>query len=266
MSVLEVVMKSVEKKKQELTDLSLAMNLGGLDNLDNAHRIEITYTSNALEGNTLSAGETALVIEQGITIGGKPLKDHLEAIDHSQALNWVFDLSQQNKIPISQIDIRNLHKLVMAQSKPDIAGRYADRARFTNTDEGEYLFPSPVEVVPLMDDFAFWLETAPNMPDLAFEAHRRLVAIHPFNDGNGRTARLLMNLILLRGGYRAIAIRPSDRVAYIATLEVGHSIKNYNEFNLLLYKILERTLDLYILAAKQAQYVNQISPKTLLDK
>jgi Fic family protein len=253
MNVLETAIRCVEQKKQELNKLSLAMNTGGLDDLDNAHRIEITYTSNALEGNTLSAGETALVIEHGITIGGKPLKDHLEAINHSQALKWVFELSQHTQVSISQIDIRNLHKLVMAQSKPDIAGRYADRARFTNTDDGEYLFPSPVEITLLMDDFSFWLHTAPNIPETAFEAHRRLVAIHPFNDGNGRTARLLMNLILLRGGYRAIAIRPSDRAAYIAALENGHSTKNYNKFNMLLYKILESTLDLYIVAAKQAQ-------------
>ncbi len=253
MNVLEAVIRCVEQKKQELNKLLLEMNTDGLDDLDNAHRIEITYTSNALEGNTLSAGETALVIEHGITIGGKPLKDHLEAIDHSQALNWVFELSKHTQVSISQIDIRNLHKLVMAQSKPDISGRYADRARFTNTDEGEYLFPSPVEITPLMDDFALWLQAAPNVPDTAFEAHRRLVAIHPFNDGNGRTARLLMNLILLRAGYRAIAIRPSDRAAYIAALENGHSTKNYNKLNMLLYKILERTLDLYILAAKQAQ-------------
>jgi Fic family protein len=253
MNVLKAIKLCVEQKKQELNALCFTMNVGGLDDLERAHRIEVTYTSNALEGNTLSAGETALVIEKGITIGGKPLKDHLEAIDHAQALNWVFELSEKTKSSITQMDIRNLHKLAMAQSKPDIAGRYADRARFINTDQGEYLFPSPTEIALLMDDFSLWLQNSDNTADVAFEAHRRFVAIHPFNDGNGRTARLLMNLILLRGGYRTIAIRPIDRPAYIAALELGHSSQDYSAFNALLYQILERTLDLYIIAAKQAQ-------------
>ena len=253
MSALESIKQAVQQKKQELYNITLAMNVGGLDDLDRAHRIDITYTSNALEGNTLSAGETALVVEKGITIGGKPLKDHLEAIDHTKALDWVFELSEHPEHPITQSDIRNLHKLVVAQSNPDIAGRYADRARFVNTDKGEYFFPSPLEILPLMDDFTLWLGNEANTADSAFESHRRFVAIHPFNDGNGRTARLLMNLILLRGGYPAIAIRLSDRPAYISALELGQSHQDYSDFNLLLYTRLDRTLDLYSVAAKQAQ-------------
>ncbi len=253
MSVLETLKNSIEEKISILQKLVLSMKTDGLENLDHAHRIEITYTSNALEGNTLSAGETALVIEKGITIGGKPLKDHLEAIDHNEALSWIFELARQTENPITQIDVRNLHKLVMAQSKPEIAGRYADRARYVNTDQGEHIFPPPSAIMSLMDEFVLWLQNNPNTANIAFEAHRKLVAIHPFNDCNGRTARLLMNLILLRGGYKAIAIRPSDRPTYILALETGHSSNDYEMFNTLLYQILDNTLDLYITAAKQAK-------------
>ena len=100
----------------------------GLDNLSHSHDIELTYTSNAIEGNTLSAAETRMVIEHGITIGGKPLKDHLEAVDHFEALGYVRDLARQNA-PLRETDLRNLHRLVMQRSAPDMAGRYADQMR-----------------------------------------------------------------------------------------------------------------------------------------
>jgi len=180
--------------------------------------LELTYTSNAIEGNTLSAAETTLVIEHGITIGGKPLKDHLEAIDHFAALHYVRDLARLGT-PLGETDIRNLHRLVMLRSNPDIAGAYADQGRFVVTNSGRHAFPSPAEIPALMGDLAGWLASAPLTPGTAFVAHRRLVEIHPFNDGNGRTARLLMNLILLRGDYPPVAIRPADRPAYVGALQ-----------------------------------------------
>jgi Fic family protein len=102
--------------------------------------------------------------------------------------------------------VRNLHALVVKRSDPEIAGRYATSGRFVITDSGRHAFPSPAEVPALMGDFTAWLGPAPATPDTAFEAHRRLVDIHPFNDGNGRTARLLINLVLLRDGYPPVAV------------------------------------------------------------
>src|SRR5665213_272715 len=116
---------AIASKKAEFDRLQ-ARTLGALANLEHAHDLELTYTSNAIEGNTLSAAETALVIEQGITIGGKPLKDHLEAIDHFDALRYVRDLARE-RMPLGEGDIRNLHRLVMQRSNPEIAGRYADQ-------------------------------------------------------------------------------------------------------------------------------------------
>ena len=164
-------------------------------------------TSNAIEGNTLSAVETTLVIEKGITVGGRPLKDHLEALDHYDAIRYVRELARQTG-PLTESDVRNLHRLVTQRSSPGIAGRYADLARYVRTETGRHEFPSPADIPSLMGDFAAWLATASETIDTAFAAHRRLVNIHPFNDGNGRTARLLMNLILIRGGYPPVAVRP----------------------------------------------------------
>jgi Fic family protein len=107
--------------------------------------IELTYTSNAIEGNTLSRAETALVIEKGVAIGGKPLKDHLEALDHYDAIRYVREPARQ-KIPLTESDVRNLHRLVMQRSSPDIAGRYADLPRYVRTETGMHAFPSPAEI------------------------------------------------------------------------------------------------------------------------
>ncbi len=213
--------------------------------LEHYYDLEITYTSNAIEGNTLSAVETTLVVEQGVTISGKPLKDHLEALDHYDAIRYVRELARENTILIES-DVRNLHRLVMHRSRPDIAGRYADLARYVRTDTGQHMFPSPAEVPPLMGDFGLWLGTVSHTPEAAFAAHLRLVGIHPFNDGNGRTARLLMNLILIRGGYPPIAVRPEDRLEYIRALQKSQAGEGSQNLNELLYSRLEATLRDYL--------------------
>ena len=208
---------SIAAKKERLAELR-PLPPQALANLEHYYDIELTYTSNAIEGNTLSPVETTLVIEKGITISGKPLKDHLEALDHYDAIRYVRELARQ-ETPLTESDVRNLHKLVMQRSAPAIAGQYADLPRYVRTETGRHSFPSPAEIPALMDDFAGWLATAPNTPDSAFMAHRRLVDIHPFNDGNGRTARLLMNLVLIRGAYPPVAVRPEDRLEYIRSLQ-----------------------------------------------
>ena len=240
-------------KKWELDALRQALRPDALDGLDHVQRIDITFTSNAIEGNTLTAGETALILEKGITVAGKPLKDHLEAVDHAKALEWVLDIAQQKDAPIRETDIRNLHRLVTAQSATSIAGRYADKPRFVNTQSGAFDFPPPAEVPPLMARFCRWLAEATDDPATAFEAHLRLVTIHPFNDGNGRTARLLMNLILARAGFPPIAVRPEDRASYIGAIEASQAGKGDADFNDLLFRRLDQTLDIYLSAARQAQ-------------
>jgi Fic family protein len=236
----DTLSRQIAAKKAELDRLR-PQAPHGLENLNQSYDIELTYTSNAIEGNTLTAAETRMVIEHGVTIGGKPLKDHLEAIDHFEALRYVRDLAR-HAVPLREADIRNLHRLVMQRSDPDAAGRYANQGRFVETDSGRHHFPSPAEVPALMGDFAQWLRGAPATPETAFAAHRRLAEIHPFNDGNGRTARLLMNLVLLRGGYPPVAVRPQDRPAYIGALQDAQAGRGSERFDRLLYERLDATL------------------------
>jgi Fic family protein len=246
----EARLAGIEQKKAELDRLR-ARNPHGLSNLEHAHDIELTFTSNAIEGNTLTAAETTLVVEQGITIGGKPLRDHLEAIDHYEAVHYVRGLARA-RTPLSESDVRNLHHLVMLRSRPELAGRYADQGRYVATDTGRHVFPAPALIPSLTGEFAAWLAGASDSPATAFEAHRRLVAIHPFNDGNGRTARLLMNLILLRGGYPPVAVRPEDRPAYLRALQESQAGQGTMNFDRLLYERLDATLSEYVSALQAA--------------
>ena len=247
---MDKLLQQVARKKVELDGL-WRQSPGGLVNLQHAHDLELTFTSNAIEGNTLSAAETALVIEKGITIGGKRLRDHLEAIDHYEAIGYVRELARRGT-PLTERALRDLHSLVVKRSAPDIAGRYADQGRYVVTVAGRHAFPSPAEVPALMSDFAAWLSAAPDTPATAFTAHRRLVDIHPFNDGNGRTARLLMNLILIRGGYPPVAVRPEDRPAYIHALQQAQAGKGTEAFERLLHERLDATLDEYLRALREA--------------
>jgi Fic family protein len=234
------LLQDIAAKKAEL-DLLRLLAPDGLTNLEHSHDIELTYTSNAIEGNTLTAAETTLVIEQGITVAGKPLRDHLEAIDHYEAIRYVRELGRR-EIPLTEMDVRGLHRLVVLRSHPEIAGSYANQGRFVLTETGRHGFPSPAEVPALMGDFAAWLRGAADTPETAFAAHLRLVGIHPFNDGNGRTARLLMNLVLIRGGYPPVAVRPVDRPAYIRALQRHQDGEAGEDFDRLLYERLDAAL------------------------
>ncbi|SPE40469.1 conserved hypothetical protein [Candidatus Sulfopaludibacter sp. SbA3] len=248
---MDDLIASIAAGKERLDQLR-PLPAQALANLEHYYDIELTYSSNAIEGNTLSPVETTLVIEQGITIAGKPLKDHLEALDHYDAVRWVRELARQTT-PLTGSDVRNLHKLTMQRSRPEIAGCYADLVRYVRTETGRHTFPSPAEIPSLMGDFATWLAAASDTPETAFIAHRRLVSIHPFNDGNGRVARLLMNLILIRGGYPPIAVRPEDRLEYIRALQLEQAGQGAERFNILLYRRLAVTLEEYLSALQPAR-------------
>ncbi len=194
------LMRRIAETKAEL-DRQRARVPGGLRSFEHTQDLQLTYASNAIEGNTLTAVETMLVVEKGIAIGGKPLKDHLEAVDHFGALRYVREVARET-VPLTELDVRNLHRLVVLRSDPENGGQYANQVRYVQTDSGSgrHFFPSSAEIAALMGDFTKWLGAAPATPETAFAAHRQLVSIHPFNDSNGRTARLLMNLILIRSG------------------------------------------------------------------
>jgi Fic family protein len=146
------IIAGVEQKKAQLDRLR-PLAPGALKNLEHAYDLELTYTSNAIEGNTLTQIETNLVIEQGITIGGKKLRDHLEAIDHYEAIRYVRELAARGS-PLTESDVRSLHALVVQRSDPEIAGGYATSNRYVNTDKGRHMFPPPSEIPALMGDFS----------------------------------------------------------------------------------------------------------------
>lgn len=211
--------------------------------------VELTYSSNAIEGNTLTHGETALIIEKGITIGGKSLTEHLEASDHYAAVQLMRAIATGDDPPGEDTVVR-LHHGVVARSRPAIAGMYSRMPR--RVAGSAVIFPNPAKIPDLMRQFGSWLADAPADPTTAFEAHLRLVSIHPFEDGNGRTARLLMNLVLICAGYPPIPIRPQQRAEYLRLIEqrqLGAATPDYADF---LAAQLVATLDGVISACEQA--------------
>jgi Fic family protein len=240
--------KAITERKTELDHLR---PLAGeaLVRLRHYYDVELTYTSNAIEGNTLTARETAEVIEHGITVGGKQLRDHLEAQDHYAALGWMRELADKGE-PLGELTVTELHRRLILRSQPEIAGMYSDHRR--RIAGSAVVFPNPVKLPALMATFGDWLAAAPATPEAAFEAHLRLVSIHPFSDGNGRTARLLMNLLLIRGGYPPVAVRPEDRAAYLAAIEQAQLEERPEAYHQLLGERLLATLDEYLDALRES--------------
>ena len=219
------------------------LSAGALAQLQKYYDIELTYTSNAIEGNTLTHRETAEVIEHGVTVGGKPLRDHLEAQDHYEALQWMRATATASS-PVGEAVIRELHRRIVARSQPLIAGVYSPYPR--RIAGSPVIFPNPLKIPDLMRDLGERIAAAPATPEAAFIAHFRLTAIHPFSDGNGRTARLLMNLLLLRGGYPPVAVRPEDRKSCLDALEHASMLEDLEPFQRLMHMRLLATLSDYL--------------------
>jgi Fic family protein len=189
-----------------------------LDQLRRYYRVGFTYSSNALEGNTLTETETKVVLEDGLTIGGKPVKDHLEAIGHAKAYDLLYTLIQNPGV--TEADLLSLHRLVVGGIEGTEPGQYRSKpVIITGTP---YVPPQPAEVPEQMRAFIEqklpeWLKSEHPIHSAAL-AHLELVTIHPFLDGNGRTARLLMNLLLMQAGYPITLIPPILRADYMACL------------------------------------------------
>jgi len=204
--------------------------------LDAYFRIGMTYSSNALEGNTLTLSETKVLLEDGITVGGKPLRDCYEAVGHAKAYDFMLEAARNTPFAFSEAMILQLHKLFFQGIEPEKSGVYRNIQVFISGTE--YIPPKPDEVPVLMKDFVSvlteeWDKLHPVR--LAAFAHRKLVDIHPFEDGNGRTARLLMNLILVNRGYPIVSIPPVLRLEYINALKVAQRHENPTDENFLCF-------------------------------
>lgn len=191
--------------------------------------VEWTYNSNAIEGNTLTMSETKVVLE-GITIGGKTMVEHLETINHRDAILFVEDLIS-NKEPLSEWNIRNIHSLVLKEIDTKNAGKY--RRENVLISGAKHIPPSNYKVNDLMQKLIEeynnnWFQYHPVVR--ATLLHGEFIKIHPFIDGNGRTARLLLNFELMRNGYTPIIIKNKDRANYYEVLDIAHTTMNYEPF------------------------------------
>ena len=246
--MLTALIKDIEHKKAQLDRLR-PLSGGALAQLQKYYDVELTYTSNAIEGNTLTRRETAEVIEHGITVGGKPLRDHLEAVDHYEAVQWMRELAAQ-ATPLGENTVCELHRRIVARSQPAIAGVYSPHPR--RIAGSPVIFPNPLEIPRLMEELGAWLSSAPSTPEGAFEGHFRLTAIHPFSDGNGRAARLLVNLMLIRGGYPPVTVRPEERKTYLDALERGSLADDLRPFQSFMHERLDATLGEYLSTLQEA--------------
>ncbi len=216
-------------KLQEKIRAHRPLDIYELKQLKEYYRIGLTYTSNALEGNSLTESETKVVLEDGITIGGKPLKDHFEAIGHSEAFDLLYKLAERQEI--TESDILDLHRLFYYRIDAKTAGKYRERnVIITGTD---FMPPAPPAIPLAMKDFIGDLPSLHSLHQVEYAAmlHLQLVTIHPFIDGNGRTARLLMNLALLQAGYPITIIPPIIRGDYISALRDSNRGNNQTFIN-----------------------------------
>jgi Fic family protein len=244
MERMDTLLQAIATKKEQLDTLR-PISQRALLALQKSYDVDLTYTSNAIEGNTLTLRETAEVIEHGITVGGKPLRDHLEAVDHYNAVLWMRELASSATAP-SEMTVCELHRRIVFRSQPEIAGIYSTLPR--RIAGSPVIFPNAAKIPHLMQEFGDWLGHVEPVPSITFEAHFRLSAIHPFTDGNGRTSRLLMNLLLLRGGYPPVAVRPEDRKAYLDTLEHASLRDDLRPFQTFMHERLDATLRDYLSA------------------
>jgi len=210
----------IDRLKKQI-DAHRPLSQHTLKQLKEYFRIGLTWSSNALEGNSLTETETKVVLEDGLTIGGKPLKDHLEALGHSQAYDFMLSLT--TKKTITEKAILELHRLFYYHIDEHTAGKY--RTVQVHVSGTDFKFPQPDKVSVLMKKFAKEipvLRKKYHPVEYAAQLHLKFVTIHPFIDGNGRTARLITNLALLQAGYVITIIPPIMRQEYIATLRKGN--------------------------------------------
>lgn len=209
--------------------------------------LEMTYNSNAIEGNKLTLKETYLVINDGITVKGKSLKDHLEAKNHQEALHFLYDLIEHKKRhTISEQLLRSLQKLIIKEIEDEEAGNY--RKGNVMITGSKHKPPPAYQVPQLMEEMVGWIKKNINQlhpVELAAGAHHKLVHIHPFTDGNGRTARLFMNLILLQKGYPLVSILKNDRKKYYRALERSDEGKT-EDLGKFIAQAVERSMIIYL--------------------
>lgn len=234
----------IDVKKRRL-DAARPLPPHTLRTLRESATVEWTYHSNAIEGNTLTLAETRIVLE-GITVGGKSVREHLEAINHSHAIAFLEEIVQAGD-PLTEHLIRSVHRLVLKGVDDGNAGVYRTEnvliTGATDRPPAHYLVQERMERV-LARYNGEWQGT--HVVERAALLHGELVKVHPFVDGNGRTARLLMNLVLMQHGFPPAIIRADRRLAYYEALDRAHTTGEYDAFVALVANAVEESLDQWL--------------------
>lgn len=248
-------MRYLDKKIQKRIDDKLIrlnsfrpLPVSAVKKLKEQFEIEMTYNSNAIEGNSLTLKETYLVINEGLTIKGKPLKDHLEAKSHKEALDYLYSLVESGKNnTVSERFIRSLNQIVMRDIDKEWAGRYRNSGVIIGG--ADHKPPEALEIPRLMQNLINWVgdnsKKKMHPVELASVLHHKLVFIHPFFDGNGRTSRLTMNIVLMQSGFPLVIVLKNDRKKYYRTLSLADK-GDYIPFVNFIARAVERTLDIYL--------------------
>lgn len=241
---LQSTFERLYHKKQHLQS-SRPLPAIALNKIKESLSIEWTYNSNSIEGNTMSLRETQMVLQEGITVKGKSLREHFETHNHDKAIDYLYSIINE-AYTLRSIDILSLHGLVLRSIEEDFAGRIRNGGvRITGAN---FTPPNANKVPDLLDELIDFINTNPlnlNAIELATIFHHKLVWIHPFFDGNGRTVRLSMNLLLMRCGFPPAIILKNDRKKYYEALNQANN-GNYQKLTLLMCQSLERTLNIYI--------------------
>ena len=233
----------VDSLKKEL-DSKRPIPKETLKSLRESINLEWTYNSNGIEGKTLTLRETQVVLE-GITVGGKSIKEHLEAINHEKAILFLDDLVKEND-PINEWNIKSIHQLVLRDIDNENAGRY--RKENVTIKGATHIPPDYLKVPELMEKLILTYDTWSEYHPIIQAAllHGELVKIHPFIDGNGRTSRLFMNLVLMNKGYNPVIIKKESRLKYYEALDTAHTTGNYTDFVKLVTKLEVEMLKKYL--------------------
>ena len=237
----ENILAQIDRKKQEL-DTRRPLTEGEVARLTEEFIIEYTYNSNAIEGNTLTLRETDLVL-RGLTIDQKPLKDHMEAVGHKEAFEFVTELVKENT-PVSEYIIKQIHYLVLADKKDD---RGVYRRIPVRIMGAQHEPVQPYLIEPKMEQLLReFNESTEHIVTKLARFHIEFEGIHPFIDGNGRTGRLLVNLELMKAGYPPIDIKFTDRIAYYNAFDEYHVKHNLSAMEKLFAGYINARLDTYL--------------------
>jgi len=241
---LEQYLARIQEKKSRL-DALRPLPTAAVQNIKNSLTLEWTYNSNSIEGNTLTLQETKMIIEDGMTIKGKSLREHFEAVNHQDAIEYVESLVAKSHF-LRASDVLDVHGLVLLRIEKEFAGRYRNAG--VRIAGANFVPPNALKVDVLMEDLIHWVNAENNPLNIIIKAsifHHRLVWIHPFFDGNGRTTRLIFNLLLMKAGFPPAIILKNDRKKYYDALNKANR-GDYAKLLLLVIQALERSLDIYL--------------------